>query len=161
MRHLIVGVLTCLMGAAASAQAPNAEVMAPIQKFMDAFNKGDMAGAAATHAAGPDLVIIDEVPPYLWRGEHAFHAWMADLDADAKKAGVTEPAVAISTPIRSDVIGDQAYVVVPAVYTFKQKGTAMRETAQMTFVLKKGTTGWMIHGWSWAGGKPAADSGKK
>ena len=52
----------------ASAQAPDPQVMAPIEKFMTAFNKGDIAGAEATHAAGADLVILDEVPPFLWRG---------------------------------------------------------------------------------------------
>jgi hypothetical protein len=31
-----------------------------------------------------------------------------------------------------------AYVVVPAVYAFKERGVAMSESARMTFVLKKG-----------------------
>ena len=35
------------------------------------------------------------------------------------------------------VSGDVAYVVVPAVYTFKEAGAAKRESAQMTFTLKK------------------------
>jgi hypothetical protein len=52
----------------ASAQTPDAELMAPIQKFIDSFNKGDSAAAAATHATGGELAIIDEVPPHFWRG---------------------------------------------------------------------------------------------
>lgn len=138
----------------ASAQTADAELMAPIQKFVDSFNKGDTAGAAATHEAGADLTIIDEVPPYIWRGAKAFHAWGADLESDAKKKGITEPMVALGTPTRTEQQGDQAYVVLPAVYTFKQGGAAMREEAQMTFVLKKGAGGWLIHGWSWTGPKP-------
>ena len=52
MRRLTLGVIVCVfMGAAVSAQAPDAQVMAPIQKFIDSFNKGDAAGASATHAA--------------------------------------------------------------------------------------------------------------
>ncbi len=35
-----------------------------------------------------------------------------------------------------------------------QGGVAMREAAQMTFVLKKGAGGWLIHGWTWTGPKP-------
>lgn len=46
--------------------------------------------------------------------------------------------------------------MVPAVYAFKQGGVAMREAAQMTFVLKKGASGWLIHGWTWTGPKPTA-----
>jgi hypothetical protein len=29
----------------------------------------------------------------------------------------------------------------------------MRETAQMTFMLKKGPAGWLIHGWTFTGPK--------
>jgi ketosteroid isomerase-like protein len=127
--------------------------MAPITKFMDAFNKGDVPAAAATHAAGADLTILDEVAPFLWRGPQAFQTWAGDLDADAKKHGITDQMVTIGAPTRIETDGAGAYVVVPSVYTFKQKGVAMREAAQMTFVLKKGPAGWLIHGWTWTGPK--------
>lgn len=160
MRYLTIGaVVWVLMGAAALAQPTNTELMAPIQKFMDTFNKGDMAGAATTHAAGADLTIIDEVPPYHWTGADAFKAWSADLDSDAKKQGMTEPMVTVSAPTRVESSGDRAYVVVPAVFTFKLRGVAMREAAQMTFVLQKGASGWLIHGWTWTGPKAKPASG--
>jgi hypothetical protein len=128
--------------------------MAPIKKFIDSFNKGDTAGAAATHAADADLTITDEVPPFLWRGPQAFKEWSTALDADAKKRGMTEPVVTLKAPTRTETDGNQAYVVVPAVFTFKERGVAMREAAQMTFVLQKGAAGWLIHGWTWTGPKP-------
>jgi hypothetical protein len=78
------------MGAAVSAQAPDAQVMVPIQKFIDSFNKGDAASASATHAAVAELAIVDEVPPYVWRGAQAFKAWSGDLEANDKKAGITD-----------------------------------------------------------------------
>jgi hypothetical protein len=62
--------------------------------------------------------------------------------------------VTIGAPTREETSGDGAYVVVPAVYAFKERGVAMREPAQMTFVLKKGPGGWLIHGWTWTGPKP-------
>jgi hypothetical protein len=155
MRYVTLGaVVWCLMGASASAQTQDAQLMAPIKKFVDSFNKGDMAAAAATHAATADLTIIDEVPPYVWRGAQAFQTWAADLESDAKKEGITDPNVKISASTRQETSGDQTYVVVPAVYTFKKGGVAMREAAQFTIVLKKGVTGWLIHGWTWTGPKP-------
>jgi SnoaL-like domain len=155
MRYLPIGVVMWLvMSAAATAQAPDAQLMAPIQKFIDSFNKGDAAGAAATHAAEADVAIVDEVPPYLWRGPKAFQSWAADLESDAKKNGITDQMVTISAPTRTESSGDSAYVVVPSVYSFKDRGVAMREAAQMTFVLKKGAGGWLIHGWTWTGPKP-------
>jgi ketosteroid isomerase-like protein len=155
MRHLAVGAAICLsVGASVGAATPDPQLRAPIQKFVDAFNKGDAAGAAATHAATADLTIIDEVPPYVWSGAQAFQNWGADLESDAKKNGITDQAVTISAPTREETDGRQAYVVVPAVYAFKQGGVPMREAAQMTFVLKKGADGWLIHGWTWTGPKP-------
>jgi ketosteroid isomerase-like protein len=159
MRTVIYAALVCLaLGAPAGAQTTNAELTAPIQKFMESFNKGDTAAAAATHVSGGELVIIDEIPPYVWQGTKAFQTWSADLDGDAKKNGITDPHVTVSRPTRIERTGDQAYVVVPAVYTFTQHGAAMRETSQMTFVLKKsaGAGGWLISGWTWTGPKAKA-----
>jgi ketosteroid isomerase-like protein len=153
VRHLALGavVLWLLVGAAVTAQTPD-DLMAPIQKFIDSFNKGDAAGAATTHAA--TATIIDEVPPHLWHGPQAFQAWAADLESYAKKRGITDQAVTISAPTRKETTGNDAYVVVPAVYTFKEGGVAKRAAAQMTVALKKGAGGWLIHAWTWTG--PAA-----
>jgi hypothetical protein len=136
------------------AQTPNDEVMAPIKKFIDTFNKGDMPGAASTHAKTADLTIMDEVPPFHWTGADAFTAWSAALEKDAKKRGVTEPIVTLSPATRFEIDGDQAYVVAPAVYTYKENGVAMRESAEMTFTLKKASGSWLIHSWAWSGSKP-------
>lgn len=155
MRYLTLVTFVCaFMVAPAGAQAPDPQLVAPIQKFIDSFNKGDMAGAMATHAAGADLAIIDEVPPFIWRGPKAFQAWSTALDAASKQGGITEQMVTIKAPTRTESTADSAYVIVPAVYTYKEKGVGMREAAQMTFTLKKGASGWLIHGWTWTGPKP-------
>ncbi len=57
------------------------------------------------------------------------------------------------------VSADRGYVVVPAVYTFKAKGVAMREPAQIVVALQKGTSGWQISGWAWVGTKPKPVAG--
>jgi len=36
----------------------------------------------------------------------------------------------------------------------------MRASSQMTFVVKKGASGWLIHGWTWTGPKPTKAGGK-
>ena len=155
MRHLTLGAALWLAaGAVATAATPDAQLTAPIRAFIDAFNKGDAAAAAATHSPTADLTIIDEVSPHLWQGPQAFQAWSADLEGDARKRGITDQSVTISAPTREETSADSAYVVVPAVYAFKERGVAMRESAQMTFVLKKGPGGWLIHAWAWTGPKP-------
>jgi hypothetical protein len=155
MRPVVLGaVVWCLLGVSASGQTADPALMVPIQKFIDSFNKGDAAAAAATHATGADLTIIDEVSPYLWRGPQAFQAWSADLDADSRKRGITDQLVTIGPPSREETSGDHAYVVVPAVYAFKERGVAMREAAHFTFALRRSPAGWLIHGWTWTGPKP-------
>lgn len=159
MRYLSVAIVGLCFVSTAHAQTIDPQLTAPITKFIDAFNNGDMAAAAATHASDADLVIIDEVPPFAWRGAEAFKTWAAALDAASKKLGLTNQKVTLSTATRAEVNGNDAYVVVPAVYSFTEKGVAKRENAHMTFVLKKGSSGWLIHGWTWNGPTPAKAQG--
>lgn len=155
MRYFTLVVAVCLLASApAAAQSTDADVAAPIKKFIDSFNKGDAAGAAATHLLDDATSIVDEVPPFSWHGPKAFDAWAADLQAYDKAKGISGEMVTIKAPTRTEMHGDHAYVIVPAVYSFKQKGVAMTETAQMTVVLQKGAGGWLIHGWTWTGPKP-------
>jgi ketosteroid isomerase-like protein len=130
--------------------AADAQLMAPINQFIDSFNKGDAAAAEAAHAKD-GVTIVDEPAPHLWQGAGAFKAWAADLEKDAKAKGQTDQMVKVSPATREEVSGDLAYVIVPAVYSFKEKGVAMREQAQMTYVLRKGAEGWKIQAWTWTG----------
>lgn len=155
MRYSMLAVVALCLASSAQAQTIDPQLTAPITKFIAAFNKGDMAGAAATHMSGADLVIVDEVPPFAWRGADALKAWGAALEAESKKLGLTNQKVTLSPATRAEVSGNDAYVVVPAVYSFTKKDVAKRENAHMTFVLKKGSTGWLIHGWTWNGPTPA------
>jgi len=161
VRQLVsCAIVSLVLGAAAGASAADPQLMAPIKKFIDSFNRGDVAGAAATHSATADLTIVDEVPPHLWNGAKAFQTWSADLETDAKKNGLTEPSVKIGAATREESDGQQAYVVVPAVYSFTQNGKAMSEKAQMTFVMKKDASGWLIHSWTWTGARPSPAAAK-
>src|SRR4051812_29459742 len=113
MRYLIFSVLALCVVAPAQAQTTDPQIVAPVNKFVDAFNKGDMAGAAATHASGADLVILDEVAPFLWRGPQAFKSWAADLEAESKRRGITDEKVTLRPATRTETNGTDAYVVVP------------------------------------------------
>lgn len=149
MKLLIAAALGLAIAAPAAAKPSTPALAAPIAAFIDAFNKGDVAAAGAPMDAS--VTIIDEVPPFVWTGPKAFTTWVADLAANDKAAGISDEKVAISPATREVVGGSRAYVIVPAVYTFTQKGTAMREAAQMTFALHKGKAGWKIAGWTWTG----------
>lgn len=154
MKSAIVGMVCfAALSTASAAAAADAQIEAPIRQFIDTFNKGDVKGAAATHLA-TGASIIDEFPPHVWQGPTAVETWAADLARNDKAAGISDEAVALGAVTREVVSGDSAYVVVAAIYTFKQKGVAMREPAQMTFALRKAGQGWKISAWTWTGPDP-------
>jgi hypothetical protein len=148
----LAGVATATSAMAAAA-AGNAALEAPLHQFIDAFNKGDMKTAAATHLAS-GVTIIDEAPPHIWQGPKAFTAWATDLTKDDKADGISNEAVAMGAVTREVVSGSAAYLIVAVTYSFKQKGVAMHEPAQMTFAMKKTAKGWKIAGWTWTGPDP-------
>ncbi len=143
------------LGAGASHAAPAAKAMAAkgpaatVKQFIDAFDKGDMKAAEATHVAAPS--ILDEPPPHLWSGPGAFTAWAGDLQKDAMAHGQSGNKATLGKLSRQQIDGDTAYVVFPATYSYKEKGVAMTESAKMVYSLKKDGDAWKITSWAWAG----------
>jgi hypothetical protein len=138
---------------AAGAATPEAQLLAPIRLMVDSFNKGDMK-TAATAVAPAGIVIIDDAPPHVWAGPDAFESWSKALEAADQTEGITDDLETNGKPTRVVVNEDRGYVVLPAVYTFKRKGVAMREVAQIVYTLQKGASGWLVTGFSWVGTKP-------
>ena len=151
---MLAGVLALaalLLTAGPAAAGDDAGVMATVNQFADAFNKGDTKTAVA--ACADQTSIIDEFPPYEWHGAGACAKWAADYDADSKKNGITPGPVTLGKPRHIDVAGDRAYVVVPATYEFTQKGKAVKQThSTLTVALQKGAAGWRIVAWTWSKG---------
>lgn len=148
MHTIILAIGLMAFGQGSTSGADQKAVIAVVHQFTDAFNKGDTKAAAAVCAE--QTSIIDEFPPHEWHGAGGCAKWMADFDADAKKNGITDGSVKLATPKHVDVTGDRAYIVVPADYTYKQKGKPVKETGSLlTVALQKGAGGWRITGWSW------------
>ena len=151
MRRISIALVVAVLAIAPAFAADKDDVMVPIKKFVDGFNKGDVKSALATCAE--QTSIIDEFPPHEWHGAGACATWANDFDADAKKNGVSDGKVTLGKPRHVDVAADRAYVVVPATYAYKLKGKPTKESgALMTIALQKGASGWLITGWTWTKG---------
>ena len=151
MRNAILVAACLAIGAGGLANAAPADsAVAVAHKFIDAFNKGDMKGAQATHEA--DAAIIDEVGAHQWHGPGAFQAWAADLTKDSAANGQTDESVTLGRTVRAEAQGDVAYAVIEASFNYKQKGMAMSEPAHMVYAFKKEADGWKITAWAWSGG---------
>ena len=145
---LSLAVLATFSTAQTSGSAQTA-VLAPINQFVDGLNKGDTKTAVA--ACADETSILDEFPPHEWHGAGACAKWVSDFDADAKKNAITDGVVTLGEALHVDINSDYAYVVIPANYTFKQKGKTVSEVGSIiTLSLQKIPTGWRITGWAWA-----------
>jgi ketosteroid isomerase-like protein len=149
MIHAILVAITAvrLLGAPAGVD-DRADVLMALNHFADAFNKGDAKAALAL--CSEQALIIDEFPPYLWRGTGC-GKWMSDYDVNAKKNGITDGHVVLGVARHVDITGDIAYVVMPIDYTFRKKGKAQREMGSLlTVTLQKGAAGWQLTGWTYS-----------
>ena len=149
MRRIIVALSLAVLIAPIATGQDKTAVMATVRQFVDAFNKGDTKAALATCA--DQTSIIDEFPPHEWHGAGACQKWMDDYEADARKNDISDGLVTLSSPRHVEITAERAYVVVPANYTYKQKGKPMKETNSLfTLVLQKAGTGWRITAWAWS-----------
>ena len=149
MNKLFIAFAFLALASGPTLASEKSDVMVPVHQFIDGFNKGDAKSALA--ACADEAYIIDEFPPYEWHGANACSTWADAYVADAKKNGITDGLVTLGKPRHVDVTGDQAYVVVPAAYSFKQNGKAMKESASMlTLTLHKGSSGWQVTAWTWS-----------
>ncbi len=152
MYKIIVAFVVALAMAPAAASKAAAsdktDVMVTVNQFNDSLNKGDTKTALAACAAPSS--IIDEFPPHHWLGATACADWANDFDAYNKKYGITQPFAKLGKPRHVDITADRAYVVVPATYTYKQKGKRVTESGStLTVALQKVAEGWRITGWAW------------
>lgn len=153
MKNALLALLASILLVPVAIPAAPEDVTKPIHQFIDGFNSGDTKSAFAAYASG-DITIIDEFAPHRWVGPHAAQEWAAAYDKHTQATGVTDGKVTYGAPTRAELEGNVAYVIVPTVYLYKEKGKALREEGQMTFVLHQESGGWKISGWTWTGVKP-------
>jgi ketosteroid isomerase-like protein len=153
MQKSLAVLLTFIVLAAGAQAEDQSAIAAPIRQLFDGFNRGDPKSALAAYDEG-DITIIDEIPPFRWRGRGAPMAWAADYQAHARARGIAGGTVTYDEPTRIETLGQRAYVVVPTVSLYARQGQPIREEAQVTFVLRHSARGWKIGSWTWTGVPP-------
>jgi hypothetical protein len=140
---LAASVLTIAPAASALASDKD-DVMAVLNLW------NDTDSAKSISSCADDASVIDDFPPFEWRGSGACANWSKAFDAFAQKNGITDPTGTIGKPKQFTVNADHAYVVVPATFAYTMKGKPVKLTAIATFSLHKTASGWRITAWSWA-----------
>lgn len=125
--------------------------LAAVQRYLDAFSRGDAKSMAATFAVPGQ--ILDGMAPHVWQGPTATQDWYRDVLREGKEHGASGYIVTVGEPLHNEVTGDSAYVVLPAAMTFTVKGTQVRQAgAVFTVALRKIAGEWRIAAWAWAKG---------
>ncbi len=122
-----------------------------MQETIDAANKNvDPAPLAANFA--PSVVLVDDLAPFVFEGSasEALSAWLTAYGADSDKNQVTDFSMRLLKPRRVEVTRDRAYVILPAIYRFKQHNKPAQERGVITATLVRIDSKWLIVTWSWA-----------
>jgi len=144
MKNGILIVLAASLIAAAPALASDrADIEAVLKQWISAEG-----GSAATCA--DDAAVVDDIPPFEWRGPGACSRWQKDEDAAMQQGGMTDASATMGKPQQLTIAGDRAYVVAPTTFSFTQKGKRLTQIATSTLVLRKTPAGWRIIAWTWA-----------
>ena len=122
--------------------------MSAVEAFRTAMTAGDVEGLADIHVEG-DVTIIDKVVPFIWKGPTALADWMLSMTLYFEERDIRDGSIIYRSPVAKLVDGDQAYVVVPTVWSYKSKDIPIRNAATITFALRRTAAGWKIASWSW------------
>ena len=141
---------TCLHAVAATADGPTPAMLAPAQRWIDAFNaaktplpEDDFTG---------DVVITDQFPPYVWSGTAGMRAWSEAIGKSLKNTRVENEHVVVQAPysFMIDKAGEHASYVLPATLTYEIDGKPYTDKALWLFVVVKDSAGnWKIAADTW------------
>jgi hypothetical protein len=131
--------------------ARSKDPMAAVLQYVDAFNSGDRKAMAAT-CADP-MQILDGMSPHVWQGPTASDDWYRDVLTEGEHVGASGYQITLGEPRHVDITADNAYVVVPAIMTFKVQGKRVTQTGSIfTVALRMLGTQWRLTAWAWAKG---------
>jgi ketosteroid isomerase-like protein len=126
-------------------------VPAPIAKIMDTVIQGTNADDPSLFAKlfTGDAVIVDENPPFVWRGADAGTAWWSVVDAVTRKAKLIHLKATIVRTGEFRQAATGAYLV----QSMKITGVAARkpfaELGTLTYTFEKAGGKWLISSMVW------------
>jgi hypothetical protein len=80
-------IIAAICAAASTSLADTTEPMGAVRQYIDAFNRGDMDGMAATCAVPAS--ILDGMAPHVWQGPTACKDWYRDVLTTGEREGAT------------------------------------------------------------------------
>jgi hypothetical protein len=122
--------------------------MAPVRRFVEAFNRDDADGMQAV--CTDTTWIIDDFPPHEWSGWHATSSWYREMAGMASGYGMSAWSITLGEPRHVIVSEGLAYVAVPADVRWLQVERPAERACLMTMSLRETEDGWRISSLAWA-----------
>ena len=148
MRNFLIGVAMVMASWTSAAASDNADVLAIIQRWTDAFREHSFNTDSAPCAE--DAVVIDDLPPHVWQGPGACSRWFKAFEAWASHAGVTNAVINFGGTRHLDCDAGFAYLVAPVTLSYIKAGKPVNFPGMITMTLRKRELGWRISGVAWA-----------
>jgi hypothetical protein len=117
------------------------QIVALAHQVVDAFNKGDIT---SLKALAPAESIMDEMPPFSWRGPGAMDAFLVAVEQDNTRMKDTDGFSVLGPPTYIRVEGDVAYAVFPDHFRYNRAGVKVNEDATVTFNARRTPDGWRV-----------------
>ena len=148
MRNFLLAIAIALSSPTPVAASDSDDVIAVVHRWTDAFSQRSFNADNAPCAE--DAVVIDDLPPHVWRGSDACSKWFKAFEAWASKAGVTNAVITFGELRHLDFDGGFAYLVAPVTLSYTKAGKPVNFFGTITMTLRKWESGWRISGVAWA-----------
>lgn len=134
-------------GPALAAVSPPAPIAALVRRVEIATNHDNGAAMRGIYTA--DAVVVDENPPYVWRGANAGAAWWSNVDGIVAKMHLKSFGAAFRPASEFRLSGNDAYMVQPTTVHGVQNGKAFSERGTMTYTFHRDHGTWKISSQVW------------
>jgi ketosteroid isomerase-like protein len=139
--------LALVPAVAGAASPPPAAILKLANAVVSAANADDAARLVGIFTN--DAVVVDENPPFVWRGEGAGLAWWHVVEAVTRKAKLTHlKAVNVRRGEFRQTATD-AYLVQPMTITAIAAGKPFAESGTMTYTFHNAGGAWLISTMVW------------
>jgi len=142
--------LTPAAAAAASPAPPSAAPPAPILKLanavVNASNTNDASSLSKLYTN--DAVVVDEIPPFVWRGAGAGVAWWRAVDVFTTKKHERIKLVNVRVSEFQSSASD-AYLIQPMTIDETSGGPPASESGTMTYTFQNNGGTWLISSQVW------------
>ncbi len=145
---LLLGCFAASAAFGATAPAPTAAMMAPIERLTTFVNTGS-AIPVGTYARG--ATITDEFAPFHWTMGDVSRQWSEGFTAYNAASKITKPRFVLGAPTEFASTADRAYIVLPGRFTPLLNGKPFTETGFWTFVVVRDGAVWRVASQTWAG----------